>query len=226
MNLQPVISQQKDPEKDPVNPILIWIKKNITLRMTVQAFVVIIMIYAAWNFYGYYKYVQGTSGSYNPYRPPSVEGFLPIAALVAFKAMFVNWQIDPIHPAGLVIFLAILVTAWIFRRALCSWICPLGTLSEYLGKLGKKVMGDNIIIPKWLDFSLVALKYVLFFFIVSKFLLLTGEQATAFMRMPFYVISDIKVFEFFLNIGITGAIVIGIFMMLSFLFKSFFCRYL
>lgn len=221
------INLSPEPEKKlPENKFnLKQILEKAPLRLITQVFIVAIMFYAAWNFYGFYQYVQGNIGSSNPYRPPVVEGFLPIAALVAFKAMLATWTIDPIHPAGLVIFIAILLTAWIFRRALCSWICPIGTLSEYLGKLGKKTMGDNIKIPRWLDIILLTLKYGLFIYIFRLFILLPAQQAISFMQIPYYTISDIKMFEFFLKLSMEGIAFIGLFMMLSFLFKSFFCRY-
>lgn len=201
------------------------VKRNISLRMVVQIFVTAILVVAAVQFYGFYQDVQNFTDN-NTTRPPVAEGFLPIAAIVAFKAMFITGQIDPIHPAGLVIFLVILLTAWIFRRSLCSWICPLGTLSEYLGKLGKKVMGRNFNIPKWLDFIFLALKYVLFFYIIKQFLLLPSEYAVQFMQLPYYTISDVKMFELFLNLSIKGFAIIGVLMALSFLFKNFWCRYL
>ena len=200
--------------------------KNDSLRMVIQAFVVVVMVYAAWRFYGFYQYVEGYGGDTTPYRPPVVEGFLPLAAIVAFKAMFLTWEIDPIHPAGLVIFIAILVTSWIFRRALCSWICPLGTLSEYLGKLGKRLMGRNLAIPKWLDILFVTLKYAIFLYILKTVLFLPASEAVSFMQIPYYTISDIKMFELFFNIGIKGLIFIVMMMGMSFLCKSFWCRYL
>jgi polyferredoxin len=177
------------------------------------------------NFFGFYEYVMGNAESV-PYRPPVSEGFMPIAALVAFKAMFLTGGIDPIHPAGLVIFIVILLTAWIFRRALCSGICLLGTLSEYLGKLGKKAIGRNYQIPKWLDISLLVLKYAVIAYLLKSFILLPASEAAAFMQIPYYTISDIKMFEMFLNIGLKGTVFIIAMMLLSFLFKTFFCRYI
>ncbi len=202
------------------------LKENLSLRLVVQVFVVAVMLYAAWRFYGFYQFVQGYGTTVDPYRPPVVEGFLPIAAIVAFKAMFATGTIDTIHPAGLIILLTILITSFIFRRALCSWICPIGTLSEYLGKFGKKVMGRNLTIPKWLDMILLIGKYGLFVFIFKQFILLPSAEAVSFMQIPYYTISDVKMFELFLNIGVKGLAFIGFLMVLSFLFKSFWCRYL
>lgn len=201
------------------------IKKYLTLRLIVQLYVVVIMLLATWQYYGFYEAVQSYT-SFAPERPAVVEGFLPIAAIVAFKAMMVTGEIDPVHPAGLVILMIILLTGWIFRRALCSWICPLGTLSEYLGRLGQKVMGRNFNIPKWIDFPLLILKYALFIYVIKEFLFLPADYAVSFMQLPYYTVSDVKMFELFLNLGAKSLAFIGILMLLSFLFKNFWCRYL
>ncbi|HEX3033137.1 MAG TPA: 4Fe-4S binding protein [Bacillota bacterium] len=203
--------------------MLAKLKSNRTLRLAVQAFIVLLFITAAVEFYSYYEYVVYGSGS--TYRPPVVEGFLPVAALVAFQALLGSGFMDQVHPAGLMIFVAILVTAWIFRRAMCAWFCPLGSLSESLGKLGERVMGRSLRIPKWLDIILLVLKYALILKI-AKLFIMPGEQAVAFTQAPYYAISDVKMFEFFLNIGLKGLLFVGLLMLLSFLFKSFWCRYL
>lgn len=206
-------------------PVLEKILNKVTLRAVVQLLVVIILGIAAWNFYWFVEFLRNGTGAV-PTRPPVAEGFLPIAAIVAFKAMFVTGQIDPIHPAGLVIFIAILVTGWIFRRALCSWICPIGTLSEYLAKLGRKLFGRNFTIPKWLDWTLVGLKYILYAYLLKIIILLPSQEAVSFMQIPYYAISDIKMFEMFMNIKPIYIVAIFGFMALSMLFKSFWCRYL
>ncbi len=211
--------------KEPESGLKNFIRRNISLRLVIQIYVVAVMLFAAWQFYGFYEAVQGYT-SFAPERPAVVEGFLPIAAIVAFKAMFVTGEIDPVHPAGLVILLIVLLTGWIFRRALCSWICPIGTLSEYLGKLGKKLMGRNFNIPKWLDIPLLILKYALFLYVIRAFIFLPAEYAASFMQLPYYTVSDVKMFELFLNLGTRSLAFIGVLMLLSFLFKNFWCRYL
>ncbi|KNZ69551.1 4Fe-4S ferredoxin [Thermincola ferriacetica] len=226
MNNQIIVSTEKT-EKIRIRPaVLTKFVTNITFRAVCQFFIIGVMIYAGWNFYGFYEYLRGNGEILAPYRPPVVEAFLPFAAVVASKVMFVTGEIDSVHPAGLVIFIAILLTAWIFRRGFCSWICPIGTLSEYLGKLGQKVMGRNLMMPKWLDILLLVLKYVTLLVILKLLLFLPTTEAEIFMQTPFYKISDIKMLEFYLNIGLVGILVIIILMSLSFLFKTFWCRYL
>lgn len=207
-------------------PILQKAYQKLTLRHLVQYAVVFIMLYAAWQFWDFLQYIRVSPTGELPTRPPVVEGFLPIAAIVALISYIKTGIIDPIHPAGLVILFAALFTAWLFRRALCSWICPIGTLSEHLAALGRKVFGRNYAIPKWLDVILLIVKYGIFIFIIRMFFSMSADDAISFMQLPYYAISDIKMFDFFTKISAIGVAVIFGFMLLSMLFKSFWCRYL
>ncbi|MHB0976321.1 MAG: 4Fe-4S binding protein [Candidatus Aquicultorales bacterium] len=195
-------------------------------RRAVQFLVALMLIVAAWNFFHFVVYLRSDALGPAPIRPPVAEGFLPIAAIVALKAYLATGTIDPIHPAGLVVFLATLVTAWLFRRALCSWICPLGTLSEQLANLGKKLFGRNLGVPRWLDMILLSLKYVVAAYLLSTFILLPAAVAIDFMRIPYYSISDIKMFEMFMKLNTTGLAVIGALVLFSIPVRSFWCRYL
>ena len=76
-------------------------------------------------------------------RPSGVEAFLPLSALVGLKAWIATGIFDQIHPAGLVILLAAITVSVLLKRAFCSWICPIGTLSEGLAKIGRMVFRRN-----------------------------------------------------------------------------------
>ncbi|ADG81047.1 4Fe-4S ferredoxin iron-sulfur binding domain protein [Thermincola potens JR] len=207
-------------------PLAAKLYRQLTLRKAVQFAVAFIMLYAAWEFYHFVEYIRGSGLGPAPHRPPVAEGFLPIAAVLAFKALFALKEIDPIHPAGLMIFIATLTTAWVFRRALCSWICPISTLSETLGQLGRKLIGRNLNVPKWLDRLLLGIKYLLFFYVVKMILLIPTDEAVAFMKIPYYAVSDIKMFDMFMNLGVKALSIILVLAVLSVLIKSFWCRYL
>ena len=68
-------------------------------------------------------------------RPPGVEAFLPISALMSLKYWILTGVFNTIHPSGLIILLVIIATAVLLKKGFCSWICPIGLLSEYLEKI-------------------------------------------------------------------------------------------
>ena len=56
---------------------------------------------------------------------------------------------------------AFLAGSLLFRKSFCGWLCPVGTFSEYLWKLGRVTFRRNFFLPRWLDIGLRGLKYVL-----------------------------------------------------------------
>lgn len=106
------------------------------LRWSIQIAFFIVVLVIGWQFYTFVKYCEaGGKGFYLP-RPPGVESFLPISALMGTKYFFGTGKINPIHPAGFVIFGTLLLTALFFKRGFCGWICPIGTISEWEWRAG------------------------------------------------------------------------------------------
>jgi polyferredoxin len=130
------------------------------------------------------------------------------------------------HPVAVIALLAIVLTAWLFRRAPCSWLCPLGAVSEYLGKLGKRVFGRHLSVPKWLDHALLTVKYLMTFAILF-FVALTPVQAIrGFLSTPFYAVADMQMFDVYARFGVAILIGLGLVVVLSLVVKSAWCRYL
>ena len=65
-------------------------------------------------------------------RPPGVEAFLPISALISLKYWLLTGIFNHIHPAGLVLLLVICSVSLLLKRAFCSWVCPFGLLGDVL----------------------------------------------------------------------------------------------
>ena len=91
-------------------------------------------------------------------RPAGAEGWLPIAGLMNTKYLLLTGRVPAIHPAAMVLFIAFMLMSLLLKKAFCSWLCPVGTLSEHLWKLGRRVFGRNLHLPKWLDIPLRGLK--------------------------------------------------------------------
>lgn len=160
-------------------------------------------------------------------RPPGVEGFLPIGALVSLKAWLTSGYFDHVHPAALVLFLTFLAMALFARKSFCSWLCPVGTLSEGLWKLGRKVFGKNFRIWRWLDLLFRVAKYGLLFFFIKLVLLDMPSMALkGFLQAPYWSMADIKMLHFFTRMSPTSLAVIAVLTVLSVFYQNFWCRYL
>jgi len=159
-------------------------------------------------------------------RPAGAEGWLPIAGLMNTKYFLLTGRVPAIHPAAMVLFIAFMLMSLPLKKAFCSWLCPVGTLSEHLWKLGRRVFGRNLHSPKWLDIPLRGLKYLLLGFFVFMIGAMSAEAIHDFMSTPYGLVADVKMLNFFRDIGQTAAIVIGLLVLLSMLIQNFWCRYL
>ena len=159
-------------------------------------------------------------------RPAGAEGWLPIAGLMNTKYFLLTGRVPAIHPAAMVLFIAFMLMSLLLKKAFCSWLCPVGTLSEHLWKLGRCVFGRNLHTAKWLDIPLRGLKYLLLGFFVFLIGAMSAEAIHDFMSTPYGLVADVKMLNFFRDIGQTAAIVIGLLVLLSMLIQNFWCRYL
>ncbi len=159
-------------------------------------------------------------------RPPGVEGFLPIGALMGWKLFLSTGIWDPIHPAAMVIlgFAALICLA--FRKSFCSWICPVGTLSEWLWRMGRRTVGRNFQLPKWGDLLLRTAKYTLLGFFVWVIFKMDARGIFGFLQSPYYKMSDVKMLHFFTRMSLlTGGVLV--FLTIGSIFiRNFWCRYL
>lgn len=162
----------------------------------------------------------------NLHRPPGVEGWLPIAGLMNLKYWLLSGQIPQVHPAALFLLITFLAMAFLFRKAFCSWLCPIGTVSEYLWRAGKKIFKRNFVLPRWLDLPLRGLKYFLLGFFLWAISTMSAVGIRDFMQSPYGLIADVKMLNFFRHIGQTGLIVLGTFVLASVFVPNFWCRYL
>ena len=186
-----------------------------------------VVLKIGYQFYGFVRYCETFGETQFFKRPPGVEAFLPISSLLSLKYLFLTGEINPIHPSGLLIFIAILVISIFLKKAFCGWMCPFGFLSEFLIKTRKKMLKMEIKIPKLMDMLLRSLKYLLLLFFLWAILVKMDLVALeTFIFSPYNKIADVKMLKFFTNISMTGFIVIMVLFILSFVFNNFWCRYL
>ena len=53
------------------------------------------------------------------------------------KAFLLTGQIPAVHAAGMFMIVAFLGISFVYRKAFCSWICPVGTISEWPWQTGQ-----------------------------------------------------------------------------------------
>ncbi len=196
-----------------------------SVRNWVQLVIFLITTLIGLQFYLFVRQLENTS-AVTIARPPGVEGFLPIGSLMGWKYFIATGIWDPIHPAGMVIIAFAIGLSWLLRKSFCGWFCPVGTVSEWLWRLGQYSFGKNFQLPKWLDLPLRSLKYLLLAFFMWAILGMSATALSVFLAKPYWVVSDIKMLHFFTRMSITTATVLMILVVASLLIRNFWCRYL
>jgi hypothetical protein len=135
-------------------------------RFYAQLFSVVINIWIGLQFYLWVSHIQSGGKLWDISRPPGVEGWLPIGSRVSLLHWIYSGGISTIQPAGMIIFIVVLATAFLFKKSFCSWVCPVGFISELLGDISDKVFRKRIKPPAWLDWPLRMLKYLILAFFV------------------------------------------------------------
>lgn len=196
------------------------------LRTTVQFAFVLLCLWIGIEFSLFMSWGMSGGGEPSFERPPGVEGFLPISALISLKYWLLTGTLNDIHPSGLFIFLAILGTGLLLKKSFCSWLCPVGTLSEVLWMAGQKLLGRTLNVPRWLDIPLRSLKYLLLLFFFYAVAGMAVPELRAFIFSPYNKVADIKMYLFFAELSSFALWTILILAGLSVVIKNFWCRYL
>ncbi|MDO8549168.1 MAG: 4Fe-4S binding protein [Ignavibacteria bacterium] len=196
-------------------------------RFYVQAAFALLCLWIGVEMFLFIQYLEsgGTASFYN--RPPGVDGFLPISSMMSFYLFLTTGELHSAHPAGIFIFFGIVLMSLVVGKSFCSWLCPVGFLSELIGDFGEKIFKKKIKLPKFLDYPLRSLKYLMLGFLFYSVLFLMSSLAVkSFLDSPYNLVSDIKMYYFFADISRFALIVISILFILSIVIRNFWCRYL
>ena len=200
------------------------------IRFGVQAAFALLCIWIGIEFSQFVSYLESNGAAAFHQRPPGVEGFLPISALMSVVYFFQTGQIHDVHPAGFFILLAIVGVSFVFGKSFCSWMCPVGFISEMIGDFGerlwKKIFRRRIKLHKFIDYPLRAIKYLLLAFFAFAIFSMSETTLAYFLGGPYNVSADIKMWYFFAHISQFSLIVIGVLFLLSIFIRNFWCRYL
>jgi polyferredoxin len=115
--------------------------------------------------------------------------------------------------------------SFLFRKAFCGWLCPVGTVSEWLWKLGRLAFGRNFALPRWIDVPLRGIKYLLLGFFLWAVGTLSVEAIHAFLASPYGLVADVKMLNFFRHMDATAGAVVAALVFASIFVQNFWCRY-
>jgi polyferredoxin len=227
-----IVAKIKKPDTQFLKKRRIWYNSGRKLRKLIQYGFFITTILIGIQFMLWYKYYESGGKLIKVSRPAGVEGFLPLSGLISLKYWALTGIINDIHPAAMFILLAIMVMSLVFKKSFCGFVCPVGLISEWLWKLSRKVFGRKVSapwgwrVPKFIDYPLRSLKYILLLFFLNAILVVMTEPVLkAFIDSPYNKVADARMLLFFADISQFALGVIILLMVASLFIANFWCRY-
>jgi ferredoxin len=194
-------------------------------RVAVQLVVVAVVV---WSIVGFHRFVvavtSGAPGDLVRLRPPGFEAWTPIAALVSLVHWLRLGEWDHTHPAGLLIMLGAIATAFVLRGAFCGWICPVGTVNDWLARLGRRLrLRRDRPPPAWVDLPLRGLRWALFLFFLWGAVFLGEYYFHVFDRF-----ADVGMYGYWAwgRVGWVFATLMVVSVLGGLVIDRFWCRYL
>ncbi|HLB24804.1 MAG TPA: 4Fe-4S binding protein, partial [Nitrospirota bacterium] len=197
------------------------------LRLAVQWGFFLFTLFLGYRFWQFVRFYETRGAAPYVPHPDGVGAFLPIGALTSLKYWIVTGSIHPAHPAALFIFVGAVAVSVAVKKGFCGWICPVGLISGRLYKPWDKIFKKNVRPPRWVDWPLRSLKYLLLIFFFWAIVLGMNVQGLHnFLDGDYWMVADVKMLKFFMNISYTALIVILALALLSLPIRNFWCRYL
>ena len=101
-------------------------------------------------------------GAFLHFRLPELQGLCPFGAVRTLTNLLFNpGAVLRPDRSSLWVFAGVIGLAFFLGPAFCGWLCPLGTVQEWLGRLGRRLLGRkyNRLVPARLDRALGYLRY-------------------------------------------------------------------
>lgn len=131
------------------------------VRYVVQGGFLFLMIFLAVK---HQIYRGGPSGT------PPIDSYCPFGGIeTAYLYLTSGTFVHRVGESNFIMLLGLVLMGILLKSGFCGWICPFGTVQEWLGKLGKKLFGlnkDKSPVPERVDRVGRYMKYPLFVIII------------------------------------------------------------
>ncbi|MGB9840847.1 4Fe-4S binding protein [Thermovenabulum sp.] len=152
----------------------------------------------------------------------SLHSICPFGGIVSvYKFVTEGAFVQKIHESSFVILMIVIILSILFGSVFCGFICPFGSVQEWIGKVGKRVLGKkfNRIIPSNYD------KFLRYFrFAVLLWILYVTAKTGTLVFADFDPYNAL--FTFWTGeVAIQSLIFLGVVVILSFFIERPFCKY-
>jgi len=152
---------------------------------------------------------------------PDFEAYCPFGGIQALGSYLLNQALScTMTSAQIAMGIIMILAVFVFSKLFCAYICPVGTISEWLFKLGDK-LNVNFTIKGIADKALRSLKYILLF--ITVFFTFKSNELFCKKFDPYYAITtgfSIDVVVLYAAIAIVLVILGSVFI------RLFWCKYI
>jgi len=152
----------------------------------------------------------------------SLHSLCPFGGVTTLYSLLTDGTyIQKIHASAVVLMAIVFLLSILFGPVFCGWICPLGTLQDWISRIGKKLLKKryNHIVPAKID---KLLRYLRYFVLVWVIYMTATTGKLVFENIdPYYAL-----FHFWTSeVAVGGLIILGITVLLSLAIARPWCKY-
>jgi len=151
----------------------------------------------------------------------SIHALCPFGAVVSFYQLLTTGSfVKKIHESAMVLFSITLFLSILVGPVFCSWICPLGSLQEWVSSLGRRLgLHGKFNVSSNLDKKLGLLRYVVLLWVIyvtarSGELIFTNYD-------PYYALFNFWSGE----VALSALLILGLTLMLALFIERPWCKY-
>ena len=152
----------------------------------------------------------------------NLHGVCPFGGVVSLYQLFtVGTFVQKISASSVVLMVLVLGLSVFFGPVFCGWVCPMGTIQEWVGKIGKRIFKKryNHFVPSKLDGYLRYLRYVLLAWVIYM-TATTGKLVFSDLD-PYYALFNFWTGE----VAISGLIILGVTLVGALFVERPWCKY-
>ena len=153
---------------------------------------------------------------------PDFEAYCPFGGIASLMSKFnLGSSSCQMGEVQMMLGISLIVGAIIFGKLFCSYLCPIGTVMEWFGRIGDK-FNLRFQIPEYLDRPFRLMKYALLFYTIY----ITMNASELFCKEYDPYLAGVTFFQNSDTVWYFGLITILIVIVGSLFTKMFWCRYL
>lgn len=193
-------------------------KRSIWVRKVLQVLFFILITFISVN-----HTLVRNGGGFNFLSNASLHALCPFGGVETMaQLLMTDTLIQKVRASSVILLDLTLLLSLLLGPVFCGWVCPLGTIQEWVGKLGRKWFGNkmyNQLIPRKLDRVLRYLRYG----VLAWVLYVTFASASLVFQSydPYFALFNFWTGE----VTITALLILESILLLSLLVERPWCKY-